>query len=112
MIYFNNRFLGYPADYGKRPVSGLEDFLVTGLRFPKNPTKKFFDTTYKAGQTAEQIIKPLSEPTPIDNSEAFLNLLKKAAHKLANLDANKVGQTLGRYADATGSQGGFRNAQK
>lgn len=57
-------------------------------------------------------MKPLSEPGPIDNSEAFLNLLKKAANKLASLDADKVGQTLGRYADATGSQGGFKKASQ
>lgn len=108
MIYLNNSLSGYPTDYGKRPVSGFEDFLVTGLRFPKNPTKKFFDFDYKVGQT----IKPLLEPAPIDNSEAFLNLLKKATRKLAGINTKKVGQTLGRYADATGSQGGFRNAQK
>lgn len=93
MIYFNNRFQGYPADYGKRPVSGLENFLVTGLRFPKNPTKKFFDFDYKVGQAVNQAVKPLIEPTPVDNSEAFINLLKKAASKLGIIDTKKAEET-------------------
>ena len=100
--------LGNEEQY-TRPVTNFEDFLVTGLKLPKRPVKKFFDADYKVGQTIKDIITPAN---PMQGTEAFLNLLKKAAHKLANLDANKVGQTLGRYADATGSQGGFGKASQ
>lgn len=99
--------LGNEEQY-TRPVTNFEDFLVSGLKLPKRPVKKFFDTDYEVGQA----IKPVFNTPPSDNSSAFLDLLKKAAHKLASLDTKKAGQALGRYADATGSQGGFRQAQK
>ncbi len=99
--------LGNEEQY-TRPVTNFEDFLVTGLKLPKRPVKKFFDVDYEVGQA----VKPIFSAPPSNGSETFLNLLKKAAHKLASLDADKVGQTLGRYADATGSQGGFKKASQ
>ena len=97
--------------YGTRPVSDAEILLVNGIGAPPKPTKKFFDVGYKVGQTVKDIMTPATT-NPLQGTETFLNLLKKAANKLASLDADKVGQTLGRYADATGSQGGFKKASQ
>ncbi len=94
-------------NYGTRPISDFETFLVNRLGMPSRPTKKFFDIDYKIGQTVKNIMTPLSEVTDTYNINPFINLLNKAAKNLTNTNTNKV-----KYINTTNSQKIRRNHRK